>query len=131
MILRLPPIFVLTLAAGLSLPAIATAECNDPTGLCVDNGTVKWKSDGTVSGKTIRKERKLRAKAKAKVSVSIDDGGRGTVFLDGRYAGIAPLRSFSLSPGSHEIQVRDGNRILAEGSLAFPEGESVEISINY
>lgn len=131
MLYRPLPVIAITLAAGLLLPAIADAECDDPTGLCVDSGTVKWKSDGTVSGKIIRKERKLRAKAKASLSVSIDDDGRGTVFLDGRYAGIAPLQSFSLTPGSHEIQVRDGNRILAEGSLAFPEGESVTLSISY
>jgi len=121
----------LALTAGLAVPALASAECDDPTGLCVDSGTVKWKSDGTVSAQTKRKERKLRTKAAASLSVAVDGEGRGTVFLDGRYAGVAPLSSFSLPPGSHEIQVRDGNRILAEGSLSFPAGESVELSISY
>lgn len=121
----------LALTLGVAAPNLASADCDDPTGLCVDSGTAKWKSDGTVSAQQKRKERKLKTKSPVTLSVSIDGDGRGTVFLDGRYAGVAPLSSFSLPPGSHEIQVRDGNRILAEGSLSFPEGETVQLSISY
>jgi len=121
----------LALTVGVAVPTLASADCDDPTGLCVDLGDAGWESDGTISAQKKRKERKLRKKAPVTLSVSIDEDGRGTVFLDGRYAGVAPLNSFSLSPGSHEIQVRDGNRILAEGSLTFPAGETVELSISY
>ncbi len=121
----------LALTAGLAFPALASADCDDPTGLCVDSGTAKWKSDGTVTAQTKRKERKLKKKTPISLSVAIDGDGRGTVFLDGRYAGVAPLSSFALPPGTHEIQVRDGNRILAEGTLSFPEGETVALSISY
>jgi hypothetical protein len=121
----------LTLAAGLALPAAASADCDDATGLCVESGAVKWKSDATVSAQTKRKERKLRKKDPVSLSVEISGDGRGTVFLDGRFAGVAPVNNFSLPPGSHEIQVRDGNRILAEGVLSFPAGESASIEIRY
>jgi len=121
----------LALTMGVAAPSLASAECSDSSGLCVDSGEAEWEADGTVSDKQKRKERKLRNKESVSLSVSIDGDGRGTVFLDGRYAGVAPLNSFSLPPGSHEIQVRDGSRVLAEGSLKFPAGETVQLSISY
>ncbi|MCA9636208.1 MAG: hypothetical protein KC420_09305 [Myxococcales bacterium] len=121
----------LALAAGLAAPMIADAACSDPTGLCVNSGSVKWKSDANLSPAQKKKEKKLRAGSSVLLDVTLD-GGRATVFLDGRFAGVAPLSSFSIEPGSHEIQVRDGNRILAEGVVTFNNpGESVKLEIHH
>lgn len=130
-ILRIRPLLVVAAAAalvGVASPAAAT--CSDSTGLCVVSGNVKWKPDNTLTEAQLRKENKKRKGAVANLDLKVDDG-RATVFIDGRWGGVAPLNSYPMTPGAHDLQVRDGNRILAEGVLVFTAGESVSIEIRH
>ncbi|MEZ4449466.1 MAG: hypothetical protein R3B09_08300 [Nannocystaceae bacterium] len=132
----LPPVLrpALALAGGalvFAFTAPAAATCTDSTGLCVVSGEgVKWKSEAALTAAQLRKENKKRKGSTSNLDLKIDDG-RGTVFIDGRWGGIAPLVSYPITPGSHDIQVRDGNRILAEGVLVFPAGANVSIEIRH
>jgi hypothetical protein len=118
------------LAASLAAPAAAraAASCSDPSGVCLDEGKGgKWEADASLSAKAMKAKRKGPA---CKVSFEID-GGRGSVFVDGRYAGTAPLESVSLLPGKHDVQVRDGQKILAEGVLTVPKGGTMQVTIKH
>lgn len=117
-------------AALVAVAGPAAATCTDSTGLCVVSGNVKWKPDNTLTDAQLRKENKKRKGSVTNLDLKVDDG-RATVFIDGRWGGVAPLSSYPMTPGPHDIQVRDGNRILAEGVLVFPAGESVSIEIRH
>ena len=129
--LRIRPLLAAaTAAALLGAASPAAATCTDDTGLCVVSGNVKWKPENTLTEAQLRKENKKRKGSVANLDLKVD-GGRATVFIDGRWGGVAPLTSYPMTPGAHDIQVRDGNRILAEGVLVFPAGESVSIEIRH
>lgn len=113
---------------GAAAPARAAGSCSDPSGVCLgDAKGAKWEADESLTQKQIKAKRKGPA---CKVSFEID-GGRGSVFIDGRYAGTAPLTSVGMMPGKHDIQVRDGQKILAEGVLTVPKGGSMQVTIKH
>lgn len=117
----------LALALGAA-PARAAAPCTDATGVCLSEVKgAKWQPDASLTAKQLKARRKGAA---CKVEFEID-GGRGSVFVDGRYAATAPNTSMSLPPGKHEIQVRDGQKILAEGVLTLPKGGDLHVTIRH
>lgn len=113
--------------AALLLPGPAQAACSDPSGLCMEpvKGG-KWEPDGSLSAKQLKAKRK----GTGNLSVKVDDG-RGSVFVDGRYVGTAPLGDLSLGAGKHDLQVRDGAKILAEGVLTVPKGATVKVNVRH
>lgn len=122
---------LLTLAlplAVLAAPAAAEAACSDPSNLCIDAAKgAKWEPDASLSGKQLKAKRKGAA---GTLSVKIEDG-RGSVFVDGRFAGVAPVGSIELGPGKHDLQVRDGSKILAEGVITIPKGGTVKATVRH
>jgi hypothetical protein len=116
------------LAALLAATPAAAASCSDPSGVCLgDAKGAKFEPDASMSAKAMKAKRKGPS---CKVSFEID-GGRGSVFVDGRYAGTAPLQGFSMLPGKHDIQVRDGQEILAEGVLTVPKGGTIQVTVKH
>lgn len=110
-------VLVLTLCAGLLAPSDAFA-CDDPSGVCVDDDSAKWAADAKLSKKARTKQYKKNRKRKPiPVTVNIE-GGRGSAFVDGRY--LAPGESHELKPGKHDVHVRDGDTVLAQGVLTVP-----------
>lgn len=119
------------LALGLSSPGAASAAaalgCDDESGLCVDSGGASFEADK----KSTSKDRKKRStKNGGTLSLSID-GGRGSVFLNGRYVGTAPISGVELPSGKNDLQVRDGADVLASGLLEVPKGASVSVTVRH
>ena len=110
-------------AADLSgLPALA-----DDSGLCVDSGDAKWAADK----QSTSKDRKKRStKTAGTLSVTID-GGRGSVFLNGRFVGTAPVSGVSVPSGKNDLHVRDGEDVLANGTLTVGKGTSVSVTVRH
>lgn len=116
------------LALALAVPAPAAAACSDASGLCLGPAKgAKWEPDASLSSKVMKAKRKGPP---CRVDFEID-GGRGSVFVDGHYLGTAPLTSVSLAPGKHDLQVRDGQRVLAEGVLTVPKGGTLEVTVRH
>ncbi len=128
MSLRTLPLCLAFALAAVLAPSPAHAGCTDLSGLCLEpiKGG-KWEPDASLSGKQLKAKRKG---APGKLSVTID-GGRGSVFVDGRLAGTAPVANLTLGPGKHDLQVRDGQKILAEGVLTIPKGASVRVVVRH
>ena len=124
----LPLCLASALAAAVLAPSPSHPGCTDLSGLCLEpiKGG-KWEPDASLSGKQLKAKRKG---APGKLSVTID-GGRGSVFVDGRLAGTAPVANLTLGPGKHDLQVRDGQKILAEGVLTIPKGASVRVVVRH
>ena len=119
---------VLVLLGSLAASTPAQAACSDASGLCMEPVKgAKWEPDKSVSAKQLKAKRKGPA---GKLSVTIEDG-RGSVFVDGRYAGTAPVSDLDLGPGRHDLQVRDGNKILAEGVITIPKAASVSVTVQH
>lgn len=118
---------VFATAALFAAPTPAQAACSDPSGLCMDpvKGS-KWEPDSSLSAKQLKAKRK----GTGNLSLKIDDG-RGSVFVDGRYVGTAPLSDLTLGAGKHDLQVRDGAKILAEGVLTVPKGATVKVNVRH
>jgi hypothetical protein len=123
--LRILPAFALL--AALAAPTPADAACSDPSNLCVEPKAAKWEPDASLSAKQLKAKRKG---ANGTFSLKIEEG-RGSVFVDGRFAGVAPLSSLELGPGKHDIQVRDGSKILAEGIITIPKGATVKATVRH
>lgn len=117
---RLVSITVASALIGLWTPTFALAEADGcDADLCLaEGGGGKWRPDTRMSKKEKRKYRRRRGESST-LSLTIDDG-RGTVFLDGRFLGVAPLESVEITPGAHDLQVRDGSTVLAQGVLVAP-----------
>jgi len=115
------------LLAVLAAPAPADAACSDPSNMCVEPAAAKWEPDKSLSQKQLKAKRKG---ANGTLSVKIEEG-RGSVFIDGRFAGVAPVANFDVGPGKHDVQVRDGSKILAEGIINIPKGASVKATVRY
>lgn len=108
------------LLVALALPTTALA-CDDPSGVCVD-GEGSWQADKRLSGKARRKTKKKNRKRKS-VTISAEiEGGRGSVFIDGYYAGSNSVQGAEVKPGTHDIQVRDGDTLIAQGVLKVKRG---------
>lgn len=124
----------LTLAIGLGLglavpnaaSAVTALACDDDSGLCVDSGGAKWQAEKSSSSKD-RKKRSTKNAGTISMEVT---GGRGSLFVNGRYAGTAPLSGAIVPSGKNDIQVRDGAKVLAQGLLTVPGGADVSITVN-
>jgi len=120
-------LFVAALGVAFATPTEASvASCEDESGLCLDAVKgARWQSEKN----STKKQRKKRSNKRAG-TISMDvDGGRGSLFINGRYAGTAPLSGAKIPGGANDIQVRDGAKVLAEGLLTVPKGASVSITV--
>jgi hypothetical protein len=123
---------VITLAAGVGLGASSVASaamtafgCDDASGLCVEGGSFE------ADKRTTDKDRKKQSKSSAgNLSLEID-GGRGSLFINGRYAGTAPLNGIEIPSGPNDIQIRDGAEVLATGVLTVPKDASVSLTARH
>lgn len=134
------PLIVFAIAAGVALGVASPASnsyaatyaaaafgCDDDSGLCVDSGGASWAPDK----KTTSKDRKKRStKTSGRLSLTIDDG-RGSVFLNGRYVGTAPVSGIEIPSGKNDLQVRDGANVLASGVLDVPKDAGVSITVRH
>jgi hypothetical protein len=109
---------------GLANPTAAAASCDQQ--VCPSAG--EW-----LDGKTLTaKARKANAKANRKrsdveLTVTVADE-RGSVFIDGRY--LAPDATRAVKPGKHELEIRDGDEVIALGVLVVPRGvDSVAVEV--
>ena len=96
------------------------ADCGEQVCLYGDgNSPGSWKPDSTMSAKQRQAEAKKHRKYKHVVlRVALEDG-RGSVFVDGRYlATQGPHAERGVKPGKHEIEVRDGEEVIAVGVLS-------------
>lgn len=127
-VLRTLSALAFALTTLLAVPTPAQAACSDASGLCMDPVKgAKWEADASLSAKQLKAKRKGTP---GKLSVTIEDG-RGSVFLDGRYVGTAPLSDLALGVGKHDLQVRDGNKILAEGVLTVPKSADIRVTVRH
>jgi hypothetical protein len=121
----------LGLAAGLLVPThsatAAAFECTHESNFCLDpaNGA-GWESDARSSSS----DRGKRKKGGETLSISVE-GGRGSVFINGRYAGTAPLDGVSIPSGKNDIQIRDGAEVLAQGLLTVPKGGRLSATVRH
>lgn len=101
----------------------ATLACDE--GLCIESGGGSFVADA----KATSKQRRSRSKKNSgTLSLTIEDG-RGSVFINGRYAGTAPLSSVSVPAGKNDIQVRDGAEVLTAGVLTMPKQGDIVASV--
>lgn len=129
------PLLALALGAGMAFgvaspgaaSAAAALSCDDESGLCVDSGGASFEAD---KNSTSKDRKKRSTKTPGSLSVSID-GGRGSVFLNGRYVGTAPVSNVEVPSGKNDLQVRDGADVLASGLLDVPKDASVSITVRH
>ncbi|MCR9159353.1 MAG: hypothetical protein ACE37F_08450 [Nannocystaceae bacterium] len=119
-------LLVTFLGLGLAVAVAPTAhaelefECSDEGNLCVESGG-NWSSGSRTSSKDRRKQSKKTA---GTLTVRIE-GGRGSIFINGRYAGTAPLEGIEIPSGKNDLQIRDGADVLATGVLTVPKDSDV------
>lgn len=126
--------FAIALAVPIALaitPASVSANafaCADPSNLCLSPaGGAKWEAGAQVSAKD---KKKRSEKAPGSLSITVE-GGRGSLFVNGRYAGTAPLSGISVPSGRNDIQVRDGSSVLSQGVMTVPKGGSLSITVRH
>jgi hypothetical protein len=108
--------FMLVFGAPRSAEA---AEVCDEQGVCIDGAD--WESGEQLDDKARAKERKKHAKRKdANLSVEVRQG-RGSVFIDGVWIAVAPVSYMPIKPGKHDIEIRDGETLLARGIIDIPK----------
>jgi hypothetical protein len=108
--------------------AAAAFQCEDNSNLCLEpTDGANWEPDAS---STIENRRK-RSKANAGTISMTIEGGRGSLFVNGRYAGTAPLDSVEILAGKNDIQVRDGEYVLTKGLLTVPGGASVTVTVRH
>lgn len=107
--------------------AAATLACDDESGLCVDSGGATF-TDGKQS--TSKEQGKRSKKTGGSLSVTVD-GGRGSVFVNGRFVGVAPVDGVSIPSGKNDIHVRDGASVLANGLLDVPKNADVSLTVRH
>lgn len=118
-------------ATSAPSPALA-GDCPNGSSICVNAGEAEWTANDVLSGKNRRKDaKKYRKKDPVPLTVKIE-GGRGSVFVDGRWVGEAPLQDVALKPGRHDLQVRDGATVLGEGTLKIKKGSGpIELLVSH
>ncbi|HVH97490.1 MAG TPA: hypothetical protein VM869_02225 [Enhygromyxa sp.] len=80
-----------------------------------------WTPAAQLSKKQRASEKKKNRKHADVALRVVVEGGRGSVFVDGRYlASEGPHAERTLDPGKHEIEVRDGTTVVALGVLTIP-----------
>ena len=106
--------------------AATVAACEHDSGLCLEAvAGAKWQANRSSN----KKQRKKRSnKHSGTISLEVE-GGRGSLFINGRYAGTAPLSDAKIPGGANDIQVRDGAKVLAQGLLTVPRDGSVSITV--
>lgn len=104
-------------------PAQAFEECPEDQAVCLEPlKGARFQADK----QSTAKERKKRSKKYAGTLSLTVEGGRGSLFINGRYAGTAPLDGIEIPAGKNDIQVRDGATVIASGVLTVPrEGKVV------
>jgi hypothetical protein len=104
---------ILALVSLTSTPANAAEVCAE--GVCVAGA--EWTNGEQLDDKARAREAKRNRKGKdATLTVELT-GGRGSVFLDGVWIAVAPINYVPLKPGKHDLEIRDGERVLARGVL--------------
>lgn len=129
------PLYALALGLGLALgvsapgaaSAAATLACDDDSGVCVDSGGASF-TDGKQSSSKDRKKRSKKSGGTLSLSI---DGGRGSVFVNGRFVGTAPVDGVEVPSGNNDLHVRDGATVLANGLLKVPKEADVSITVRY
>jgi hypothetical protein len=117
--------FVFTGLAGST--AQAEPECT-ASGVCVDGAT--WNNGETLDDRARARERSRNKKRKNGTLTVTVQSGRASVFVDGVWVALAPANYVPIKPGKHDIQVRDGQRVLATGVVVVPRnGGDVEIKV--
>jgi hypothetical protein len=121
----------LALALGLLAPTqsatAAAFECSDPSNFCLDAASgAAWEADAKASST----DKGKRKKGGETISISVENG-RGSVFINGRYAGTAPLDGVTIPAGRNDIQVRDGAEVLAQGVLTVPKGGRLSATVKH
>ena len=118
----------LALVSLTSAPADAAEVCDQ--GVCVSGA--EWSSGEQLDDKARAREAKRNRKGKdATLTVEIT-GGRGSVFLDGVWIAVAPINYVPLKPGKHDLEIRDGERVLARGVLEIgKKGGDVTVRISH
>jgi hypothetical protein len=124
-------LLVTTLGLGLGLmtatpTAQAAFECADEGNLCIESGGT-WASGSRTSSKDRRKQ---SDKSPGSLTVRVE-GGRGSIFINGRYAGTAPLEGVEIPSGKNDLQVRDGSEVLSSGVLTVAKGADVIAVVRY
>jgi hypothetical protein len=116
---------MLPLLTLLSFAPTIGADCGEQVCVYASGENGSFKADVRLNKKQRSAEAKKNAKAK-RVSVSVQvESGRGSAFIDGRYlAGEGPHAERALLPGRHEVEVRDGDRVIAVGILTIPRKAS-------
>jgi hypothetical protein len=128
--------FVLATTLGCALglgvlvagPARAAFGCDDESGLCLD--AVKGASWAPGKSCSDADRKKRSPKTPGTLSLVVD-GGRGSIFINGRYAGTAPLEDVEIPAGPNDVQVRDGTTVLATGVLTVPKETGVSITVRH
>ncbi len=114
---------------GPSRPVAAAVDaCTDESNLCLE--PVKGARWQPGKHATANERKKRSTKNGGTLSVTIE-GGRGSVFVNGRYAGTAPVQGIAVPRGKNDIQVRDGAQILADGALVVPAGASLTVTVRH
>lgn len=111
-------------AVGFASPVEAAASCDQQ--VCPSAG--EWLDGKTLDAKARKKDAKTNRK-RGDVELSVTFAGeRGSVFVDGRY--LAPGATREIKPGKHELEVRDGDEVIALGVLVVPRDvDSVEVEV--
>lgn len=125
----LVPAFLAGLAVALTgSPVEADDNCTEDGVVCVTS----MKGAGfRPNKKSTKKDRKRRGRgANGTLNVNVANG-RGSVFVNGRYVGTAPLEYFSIPSGRNDVQVRDGMIVLAEGLLSVPRGKTLDMTVQH
>lgn len=107
---------------------VAAAEVCDEQGVCIEGAN--WRSGEQLDDKARAKERKKNGKRKdAALTVELRQG-RGSVFIDGVWIAQAPITFVPIKPGKHDLEVRDGETLLARGIIEIPKNAGeVKITI--
>jgi hypothetical protein len=125
----------LAVCVGLVLATSPTEAVEASSLACMEAGNLcleplkgaKWEP----SKKPTRKDRKRRGRGKAGTLFLTIENGRGSVFINGRYAGTAPLDGTLIPSGKNHLQVRDGMIVLSDGTLTVPRGGILRTTVNH
>lgn len=117
---------------GLVAPVLpahaAMADCTDDSNLCLAPVKgAKWEPGRSTTPKERSKQTKKNG---GSLALTIEDG-RGSVFVNGRYVGTAPLSGVEIPRGRNDIQVRDGAEVLASGVLQVPANADLDVTVRH
>ncbi|KIG15619.1 hypothetical protein DB30_05367 [Enhygromyxa salina] len=118
-------LFVLSLACALAPSRAHAAEECGPYA-CISGAA--WASGEQLDDAARKREAKRNRKHKdVQLSVQVANG-RGSVFVDGVWIAPVPALYVPIKPGKHDLEVRDGDRVLARGVLTIPK-KGGEVSV--